>query len=838
MDNNRSVEKENNKKKKKKKKKFISIKVVLLSLILVMMIGVASVAGIVYGVIKNTQPIDVSNIQNLLDDSSFIYDKNGSLIEKVHSDNFRSIVTMDKIPKDLQNAFVSIEDERFYSHKGVDPKRIIGAIVYDLKTMSKAQGASTITQQLAKNIYLTHEKTYTRKIKDMYYALALEKNLTKDQILELYMNTIYLGRGATGVQAAAQTYFSKDVGDLNIAECAIIAGITKYPSKYSPFMTERLSSADDVASVQLIFYPKSAETSPASEDEKSMFSKLLQNGRIDKFQYDQLIREEIVVRKAVLSPDSIKRQKIVLSKMYELGHITKSEYDEAQNYQIQINIGTKKVSGISSYFGDMVKNQVISSLMDEKGFSEDEARDTLYKGGLRIYSTMDMNIQKIVEKEFDNPENFPGSYKDSSGTIQPQSSMVIMDHSNGQVRALVGGRLIGGNKIYNRAINPRQPGSSIKPLAVYLPALDKGMTAATVINDSPHYDEKGNLWPRNYDRKYGGPSTARQLLKRSSNVGTVVLAEMLGETKQQSISTMVEYLEKLGISTVVTRGQNPRVNDENLSLALGGMSRGVTNLEMTAAYGAIANNGVYIEPVFFTRVETSDGSILLEKKPKKRTVVSPQTAFVMGDMLKSVVDSGTGARAKIPNMAVAGKTGTTSNQYDAWFAGYTPYYAGATWIGSDMPQPLSSGSKMSAMLWNKIMKQVHSNTPGKQFHQPENIVRVSICTKSGNRLSEYCSLDPAGTVMTELFVKGTEPQGYCSYHSTPPVIEPDPNEVPPEGETPGDPQTGESTDQDWQNAVNQWVNDGNSTSKPKPKPEQPKPGNPQGEDVSNPPEGY
>ncbi len=835
MDNNRSVEKESTKK-KKKKKKFKGLKIALLSLILVIMIGVASVAGIVYGVIKNTQPIDVSNIQNLLDDSSFIYDKNGNLIEKVHSDNFRSIVTLDKIPKDLQNAFVSIEDERFYSHKGVDPKRIIGAVVYDLKTMSKAQGASTITQQLAKNIYLTHEKTYTRKIKDMYYALELEKHLTKDQILELYMNTIYLGRGATGVQAAAQTYFSKDVGNLNIAECAIIAGITKYPSKYSPFMTERLSSADDVKTVQLIFYPKSAETAPASEDEKSTFSKLLQNSKIDKFQYDQLIREEIVVRKAILNPDSLKRQQTVLSKMYELGYITKSEYDDAKNYQIQINIGNKKVSGISSYFGDMVKNQVIASLMEEKGFSEDEARDTLYKGGLRIYSTMDMNIQKIVEKEFDNPDNFPGSYKDSSGTIQPQSSMVIMDHSNGQVRALVGGRLIGGNKIYNRAINPRQPGSAIKPLAVYLPALDKGMTPATVINDSPHYDEKGNLWPRNYDRQYRGLSTARQLLKRSSNVGTVMLAEMLGETKQQSVATMVEYLEKLGISTVVKREQNSKINDENLSLALGGMSRGVTNLDMTAAYGTIANKGVYIEPVFFTRVETSDGSILLEKNPKKETVVSPQTAFVMGDMLKSVVDSGTGTRARIPNMPVAGKTGTTSDNYDAWFAGYTPYYVGATWIGSDMPKSLSTGSRMSAMLWSKIMKQVHSSLPSKQFQQPPNTIRVSICTKSGNRLSEYCSLDPAGTVTTEIFVKGTEPQGYCAYHNAPPVVEPDPNAVPPEGTDAENAASGENTDQDWQDAVNQWINDGNSASKPNT--ENPKPDNGGEENISTPPEGY
>jgi len=398
--------------------------------------------------------------------------------------------------------------------------------------------------------------------------------------------------------------------------------------------------------------------------------------------------------------------------------------------------------------------------MNEKGFSEDEARDTLSKGGLRIYSTMDMKLQKIVEKEFENTKNFPGSYKDSSGTVQPQASMVIMDHSSGEVRALVGGRMLGGNKIYNRAINPRQPGSAIKPLAVYLPALDKGMTAATVINDSPHYDDKGKLWPQNYDRKYGGPSTTRQLLMRSSNVGTVKLAEKLENTHQKSISTMVSYLKKLGISTLVTRASNPTTNDENFSLSLGGMSKGVTNLDLTAAYGAIANKGIHIEPMFFTRVETSDGSVLIENKPRTRKVVSAQTAYVMGDMLKSVVDSGTGTRAKISGMPVAGKTGTTSNNYDAWFVGYTPYYVGATWIGSDMPKSLSTGSKMSAALWQKIMSQAHSGLKTKQFEEPDGIVRASICTKSGKRPSSGC---PS---RTEVFVKGTQPSGHCTGHAS------------------------------------------------------------------------
>lgn len=789
---------DNSNKKLKKKRKFGAKSILSTFIVFFLLLGVTA-GGIIFAVLKNTSPIDPSNIQNMLDDSSFIYDKDGNLIEKVHSDSFRSVVSIEKIPKDLQNAFITIEDERFYKHHGVDPKRIIGAVIYDIKTMSKAQGASTITQQLAKNIYLTHEKTYTRKIKDMYYALELERYLTKDQILEMYLNTIYLGRGATGAQAAAQTYFSKDVSELNVAECAIIAGITKNPSRYSPFTTEKIASGESLDNIQLIFYPNSTKAESIPADESALFSQMLSKGLIDKFQYDQLNKGDIVVRKAVLNPSSVERQLTVLSKMLELGFISQEQYEEAKSYPIEIKIGSKSASGISSYFGDLVKKQVLQELITEKGFSEDEARDTLYKGGLRIYSTMDMNMQKIVEKEFENPANFPGSFKDSSGTVQPQASMVIMDPKNGEVRALVGGRMIGGTKIFNRAVNPRQPGSAIKPLAAYLPALDKGMTAATIINDSPHYDDKGNLWPRNYDRKYGGPSTMRELLTRSSNVGTVKLAEMLSTSKAQSVKTMISYLEKLGISTIVKSKDNPSINDENFSLSMGGMSKGVTNLELTAAYGAIANSGVYNEPIFFTRAETAEGDVLLENKPKTRKVVSAQVAFILQDLMKSVVEDGTGSRAKISNMPVAGKTGTTSNNYDAWFVGYTPYYVGATWIGSDLPRELSTGSKMSAMLWNKIMSQVHSGLPSKQFEQPDGIIKVSICSVSGKLASSNCS----GHIKSEIFASGTEPKSYCSLsHYVAPVA--------PVEEQPTDTNGPSPNKAEWENQIEEWLDNSNT----------------------------
>ncbi len=769
---------ESSRKKSKPKKKKVSLfRVFLITFLILSIVITASGMGIVFGIIKNAKPIDPNNLEGMLDESSFIYDKNGELVEKVHGNNFRSIVELDKIPVNLQNAFISIEDERFYKHHGIDVKRLFGALWYDLKTLSKAQGASTITQQLAKNIYTSNEKTISRKIKDAYYALQLEKDLEKTDILRAYLNTIYLGRGAVGVQAAAQTYFSKDVSELNLAESAMIAGITKYPSKYSPFTTERLDGSENLEELKdkLIFYPKTPSTDPASDVEKGMFKKLLSKGLIDNYQYEELTKEQIVVRKAVLNSDSKERQEIVLRKMLELGHINQSEYEEAKNQPISIKIPRKKASGISSYFADLIKDEVIDALV-KKEYSEDEARDLLYNGGLRIYSTMDMEMQKILEKEYENSANFPGTFRDNNGNIQPQSAMVIMDHHTGEVRALVGGRMIGGSRLFNRATNPRQPGSSIKPLAVYLPALDNGMNAATGVDDSPRTDKKGKSWPKNYGNKYRGDITLRESVQWSSNVGAVRVAEMLSMNESSSIDVMMDYLENMGISTLV---KTPGTNDKNLSLSLGGMTKGVTPLELTAAYGTMANKGTYIKPRLFTKVEGPDGEILLENKPIKHKVVSPQTAYIMTDILKTVVSSGTGGSAKLPNMPVAGKTGTTSNNYDAWFAGYTPYYVAATWIGNDINKDLGQGSKISAKLWNKVMSKVHSKLEYKNFEKPEGIIEKTVCTHSGDLATHFCP-----TTRTEIFAKGSAPQEYCKLHTQEEVADPSETDTP--SETPSE----------------------------------------------------
>lgn len=779
---------------KKKKKKVSFFRVFLLSMLILFIVGTASIMGLVFGVIKTAKPIDAQNIQSMLDESSFIYDQDKNLIEKVHGSSFRSIVPLEKIPTDLQHAIIAIEDERFYKHPGIDVKRIAGALWYDLRTMSKAQGASTLTQQLAKNIYTSPEKSISRKIKDMYYAIELEKHLTKDQILHAYLNTAFMGRDAVGVQAAAQTYFAKNVEDLTLPESAMIAGITKFPTKYSPYVSAKLDGSEDLQNTEILVFPITEGIDLATDTERNSYDTLLKYGKIDKFQYSQLKKGDLYIRKAVLNPNAIDRQHVVLGKMKQLGYITESQYTEAINAPITIKIGKKKETGISSYFNDLLKKQVVDALM-QKGYTEDEATDILYNGGLRIYSTMDMRIQKILEKEYENSRNFPGSFTDENGIPQPQSAMVIMDQHTGEVKGLVGGRMIGGSKIFNRAINPRQPGSAIKPLAVYIPALDSGMTAATVFEDKPRPDGKGGYWPKNVG-SYRGAQTIRDLVKHSSNVGAVKVAESLSSSESSSINTMIQYLQKMGFTTLVTRSQNPRHNDENLSLTLGGMTRGLTPLEMTAAYSAIANNGTYIKPVLFTKIENNTGEIILEIPKSKKKIVDPAVAYVMTDIMRSVVTEGSGRVAAIPGMNVVGKTGTTSDKKDAWFVGYSPYYTAATWIGSDMPRPLSDGSKLSAKLWQKVMTQVHEGLPKKDFQRPSGVSTQTICTVSGKIATDSCRA--AGTTRTEVFVSGTQPKSSCSVHNGSSVEEEplDPNAVDPNNPDLTDPNNPDLTNPD------------------------------------------
>lgn len=752
----KDLEQKPHKKKKKRKINFAR----LISLILAIVIfagGITAVAAALI-VIKTADPIDPTKISEILDESSFIFDDKGSLIEKISNGEYRSIVPLSQIPVDLQNAVIAVEDERFHEHNGMDIKRIFGALWYDIKTMSLAQGASTITMQVAKNMYTTMDKTWTRKLKDVYYALEIEKALSKDQILHAYLNTIGLGRGTRGVQAAAHVYFDKDVSELNLPESAMIAGITQNPYKFSAYVTAPISSDEDFTNMQVSLIPSNSETPEPTTDELKTYDKLLRNGLISSLEHNQLVKNDYYARKAVLNPDSKERQEIVLKMMLKNGYITESQYNESISYPIEINLGKKKQSNISSYFADKVKIETISAL-ESVGYSQEDASEILYGGGLKIYSTLSTSIQNILEEEVNNPANFPGSRIDSDGIPQPQVASVIMDQYTGQIKALVGGRGISGNKIYNRALNPRQPGSSIKPVAVYLPALENGFTAASGIVDEPIKNEKGEYWPKNFS-SYDGPTTLRNLVIKSSNVGAVQVAQKVG-TK-----TMIDYMKNMGISTIVTRDVNSSVNDENLSLALGGMTKGVTPLDLTAAYASMANAGKYTKPIFVTKIEDTSGTVLYENTPLTRQIATPQNSYIMTDIMKDVVNRGTGGRAKVRNFDTVGKTGTTNDEKDIWFAGYTPYYTSALWIGEDQPKDMNKSSDVPSALWGKIMNRVHSGMPAKNFIAPSGMTSATVCLQTGLIKGPYCT-----RTASEIFTAGTVPSKTCMEHSAPIVTD-------------------------------------------------------------------
>ena len=866
---------ENNKRLRNRKrgsKKQSRLKIFLITLIVIAIIAIGTVTGVVIAIAKDAPKIDPTNISSLLSQTSIILDQNGEILEKIQTEEYRTIVELDKIPTYLRDAFIAIEDERFESHIGVDPIGIASSAMDNLKAGHTVRGASTITQQLARNLYLNNDKSWDRKIKEAYLALQIDKALTKDQVMEGYLNRIYLGQGAYGVQEAAQTYFSKDVDELTIAESALLAGVVKSPTKFAPYQTLKPEDFD------------------AEKHEEV--------GQVD------ILGEKYI---AIYNPNAVERQRLVLSKMLELGKISQEEYDAAleQDIKDSIKLGEKKIKGLSSYFNDYIKVQVIDALVNQLGYTEEQAEAELYTGGLRIYSTMDLEMQRELEEIYDNftqvllggpdkvrapaflnwrlnaaqnivddknnviyykqenmfdedfnlvvekgtfeinddglvlknPKFNPGEnkvdifdyytiderknlvthsvgaltlpdkefsigednsiriskkyleenpdfytisdsghllidekyfYRQEDGVVQPQSATVIMDYRTGELKALVGGRDVKGDKILNRATaSARQPGSAIKPLAVYLPALDNGYTAATVIDDIPF--QKGGWTPRNWYSGYRGLHTLRQSVEQSVNVNSVKTLENIG------IPVSMEYLSRMGIidkdnpeeDNFITSTENSSSNDENLSaLALGGMTNGLSPLEMTAAFGSIANAGTYVEPIAFTKILDKDGNLLLDNTPKQNEVVSPQIAYIMSDILRTTVTNGIAGRAQVPNMPTAGKTGTTQDMRDAWFVGYTPYYVAGVWIGNDSPQiKLNQGSAMAAQLWRIIMTKVHEGLGSKNFDRPPNIVSASICTQSGKLAGELCSKDPRGsTIKTEIFASGTQPTSTCDVH--------------------------------------------------------------------------
>lgn len=682
--------------KKKNKKKSIKkvLKIAVIVILLIGFIGGGAALGTAYSWIKSAEPLDTEEVFNL-DQTSYIIDEEGRVIDKLFANENRSIVPLDEIPKTLQDAFVAIEDKRFYEHNGVDPQRMVGSLIEDIKLGKLAHGASTITQQLIKNVYLYRDKKWKRKVIEMYYAIQLERQFTKEQILEAYLNTIGLGgNNIGGVQEAALYYFGKDVSELTLAESAVIAGITNLPSAYSPYLN-----------------------------------------------YDK----------------SMQRKNLILSEMLKQNMISQDEYDKAITEEIKLTKVQKEVD--TTYFSDMVLNDVIQALQDKLGYTKEEAERKVFNGGLKIVSTIDTDMQNILEESFNNTKLFPESKEDETGTLQPEAAMVIIDNNTGQIKAVMGGRSLKVRRGLNRATqSPRQPGSSIKPLAVYAPALDNGYTVGTVIDDAPV--AFGTYSPNNYDRKFSGLVTVREAIQRSLNVIAVKIVQDIG------IERSVEYLQNFGISTVKLSG---KTNDKNLpALALGGMTNGIKPVELAAAYNVFPNKGVYTQPVSFTKVLDRHGNVLLDNTPEKHKVISEQVAYLMIDIMKGVVRGGTGGNAALSNIPVAGKTGTTSDLKDAWFVGYTPYYTAAVWMGHDEPKKMNfTGGSYPAKLWKEVMQEIHKDLPRKDFKKPSGLVAVDICTESGKRPSELCALDQRGaTIRSELFIKGTEPpvDSICDIH--------------------------------------------------------------------------
>ena len=753
------------------------IRVLFVSLIALCIAVTCLGVGSFRGVIDNAP--DVNDIDIMpLGYATFLYDDAGNQIRKLAApDSNRLPVTLDQIPEDLQHAVVAIEDERFYEHNGIDVKGILRAGVKAITTGDFSEGASTITQQLLKNNVFTNwtsESTqlerFTRKFQEQYLAIQVEKKTSKDTILENYLNTINLGAGSYGVQAAARQYFDKDVWDLNLSECATLAGITQNPTKFNP----------------------------------------------------------------ITNPDSNqKRRKEVLQHMLDQNYITQEQYDDAlaDDVYSRIQAAQEKNSStentVYTYFEDELTDQIINDLMNIKGYTKTQATNLLYSGGLKVYTTQDSTIQNILDEEYSNPSNFPDEvqyeldyaltvtdpdgnqvnyskemlqlyfqnedpsfdllfdspeegqtyvdrYKasilaDGSKVVaervnfapQPQSSMSVIDQHTGYVKALIGGR---GEKTASLTLNratdtTRQPGSTFKIVSTYAPALnEKGMSLATTFEDEPYEYPDGSP-VNNATRSYNGTTTIRTAIQNSINVVAVKCLE------EVTPELGLKYLDNFGFTTLAhgteadTDANGNVWSDANLATALGGITKGVTNVELCASYAAIANGGNYIKPIYYTKILDHNGNVLIENTSAERSVIKESTAYLLTSAMEDVVKKGTGTACQLDNMAVAGKTGTTEAYNDLWFVGYTPYYTCAVWSGYDNNEKLPDYARnFHKALWKKVMTRIHEELPSKEFEKPASVEKLSVCSETGLLPRAGCP------VITEYFDVGTMPTEYCDQH--------------------------------------------------------------------------
>ena len=686
-------------------KLMLFIKICIVLFLLLCVIGAGVVAGMFFGLFGDDFEITKEELQ-IGTSNSVVVDQNGAVIANLSGDEKRKIITLEDMSQYLPKAYVAIEDERFYKHSGVDFKRTAGAILNTVFTGSSSYGGSTITQQLVKNITKDDESSglagIFRKVKEWAKAFQVERMISKNQILELYLNILFVGGEGNlhGVELGAEYYFNKSAKDLSLAECAYMAGINSSPMAYSPFDT----STDNTQKIK------------------------------DK-------------------------TKTVLEKMKELEYINEEEYNTAV---AEVDAGLKFQKGaISSgsnysYHTDAVLDQVINQVMEERGVSRQIAENYVYSSGLTIYSTVDANIQARLEEEYQKEKYIKsGRNKNKDGTLindHTQSGMAVIDYKTGNVVGVAGGLGQKDAAGWNRATHMRrQQGSAMKPLADIAPALEEGIITPATVYDDVKTNFGGNYEPKNDGNDYDGLVNIRQFIAVSHNIPALKIMKELSPEKS------LEYLNKMGMTSL------NKEQDNVLSLGIGGSSNGSSPLEMAAAYGTIANDGVYITPTFYTKVVDSSGNTVLTPKQEQTRVLSEQTAYLVKSIVQEPVkaSNGTATYCRISGMDVAAKTGTTDDSYDRWLCGFTPYYAAATWFGYDTNEEVRGFSQNPAgQIWDAVMTDIHKNLAKATFTKPSGIVEQTVCRKTGCLATTGCT-----DTYKEIFASNNLPE-QCQGHGS------------------------------------------------------------------------
>ena len=654
---------------------------------------------------------------------------------------------LDQIPKDLQKAVIAIEDKRFYKHKGVDWHGTARAIFSTIFGGS-VQGGSTITQQLVKNVTGDNQNTVKRKVMEIYRAQELEKRYEKDEILEAYLNEVYFGYSCYGVVTASLKYFNKDVSELSLAECASLVAITNNPSLYDPLQTDW--GLENNRTRQLL-----------------VLGAMLEQGKINQAAYDAAKEENVVFSNGYT----------ILGGRVDVDTDKKDDTDTDGGDE-QPEEETETATSSQSYFTDAVIEDVAAALVEKYGLTDstnpvtgkvttafEQGVNMVYGKGYKIYTTQNPDYQKIAEEVCTDTSNLPytSSYTNSYGekeTEQLQVGMTIVDPYTGYVVAMVGGA---GVKQYDRgwnwATSARQCGSAIKPISVYAPALDDGtINGASTIDDYPVMVLNGSVYPKNANGRYMGLTPLHTAIARSTNTCAVRVVQEYGTSRSYDFMT-----NKLGFTTLTSQDAQQVGN-----MGLGGLDRGVTTEEMAAAFAAFANEGIYTAPRTFVRVEDADGNVILENEAKAAVAMKDTTAALMNSLLQEVINGGTGYEGRISGMHVAGKTGTTNNDQDRYFVGYTPYYSCAVWVGYVHNQRIIASGNPAASMWQKVMSRIHADLPDKDFFSCSGLTYVKVCADSGLLATDSCAEDCRGSrVYSALVAADNAPSAYCNMHTSP-----------------------------------------------------------------------